>query len=371
MRVLQLISSAGYYGAEAVVVSLSKALERAGCQVIVAAFENAHCPNREFAGRAVAAGLETVLVPCAGRLDNRAVDKVRDLIRSQRIAVLHTHGYKANAYGSRAARLEGVAALATCHNWVGGSLPVRMYDVLDHLVLRRFHRIAAVSETVRRSLRRYGIAEDRISVIPNGVDIDAFRASGSAFANEIGKKERTVIGLVGRLVWDKGGDWFLRAAERLAQIKPETLFVFVGDGPAHRELKALATDAGLGDRVIFAGSRTDMPDVYAALDVVVLPSRKEAMPMSVIEAMAAGRPVIATKVGAVGELVIDGETGLLVERNDFEGFSAALFSLVQDLAAAARMGERGRRRAEQFSAETMANRYVAAYASLRARQVVC
>ena len=365
MRILQLISSAGYYGAEAVVVNLSAALRRSECDVVLGIFENAHCPNGELAERAASRGVSTLPVACAGRFDRRGVESVRRVIQECGVDLIHTHGYKADMYGYFAARDTGVPVMATCHNWVGDSLPVRIYDFLDHMTLRQFPHVVAVSEAVRRSLRRYGVRPSRISVVPNGIDVDTFDRGGCEFAEELRKDGKLTIGLVGRLVLDKGGDWLLRAAVEVLRIRPDAMLVFVGEGPARAGLEQMSRELGVAGRVIFTGYRQDMASVYAALDIVVLPSRKEAMPVTLIEAMAAGRPVVATRVGAVDQVVAHGETGLLVDRGDWHGFTQALLCLVNDPAMAATMGQRGRERSAQlFSEDIMATRYLKLYAGL-------
>lgn len=372
MKVLQLISSAGYYGAEAMLLNLSVALERKGCEVKIAVFNNEHCPSLAVAERAEAAGLKTELLACSGRLDTKTVRAIRHLIRDGHFDILQTHGYKANAYGHAAAAADRTPLIATCHNWVGGNLFGRLYDVLDHLVLRGFSHLGAVSDGVRRSLRRYGVPSERISVIPNGIDVAAFHSGGSSFADEIGTKGRPTIGLVGRLVPEKGGERLLRSAVEVLRSRPDTMFVFVGEGPARDDLERMGQKLGIGDHVIFTGSRRDMPAVYAALDIVVLPSRREGMPMTVIEAMAAGRPVVATRVGALDQVVAHGKTGLLVGYTDEAAFTRALVSLVSDPATAAGMGQEGRKRAvERFSAETMAMRYLELYRRLSIGAAPC
>lgn len=361
MRVLQLISSAGNYGAENSMVVLSHALQREGLYVHVGVFSNQHAPNREVADRALQAGLPVELIDCRGRVDFAAIRNLRKFIQTQKIDVVHTHGYKANLYGYRAAAPVGIPVLATCHNWADSNVPLWIYSALDRLALRRFTHVAAVSEGVKASLRRFGVPERKISVISNGIDIDAL-ASARPSLREGALRDRRIVGMVGRLVWAKGPEYLLRVAREILDEIPETIFVFVGDGPARKDLETMARQLGIEEATLFLGQRDDMPSVYASLDVSVLPSLMEGMPMTILEALAAARAVVATRVGAIPQLIRSEETGLLVDPGNTEQLRDALLRLLRDGDLRQRLGERGRKLAEKhYSAKAMAQNYIKLY----------
>ncbi len=367
MRVLQLISSAGHYGAENMLVNLARALERLGCRSVVGVFENDHRPNMQVAERARQLGLAVELIPCRGRADLRSMRILRDAIRTKGIDLVHAHGYKADLYAYAAARRTGVPVLATCHNWPDKSVALRVYEFLDHMVLKRLPRVVAVSEGVAQSLRRFGMREGRISMIGNGIELDAFASAQPTLAQEYGKRDWLVVGMVGRLVPAKGADYLLRAARELLQSFPETLFVFVGEGPERGNLERLSRDLGMEANVVFAGQRQDMPGVYASLDLLVLPSLTEGMPMTILEAMAARKPVVATRVGAVPRIVIPEQTGLLTTPGNIQELRDALARLLADAGLRRRLGEQGHALVqEQYSAESMARNYLHLYESLLA-----
>jgi len=372
MKTLQLISSAGHYGAENMLLNLAKSLERLGCTSVLGVFENLHRPNTEIAEHARQVGLQTVAIRCQGRADREAVRAIRSHIETQRIDLVHTHGYKADIYGYAAARTLPTPLIATCHNWTGASVSLRLYAPLDRWALRRFHRTVAVSEGVAAALRRGGVAPDKITTIRNGVDVAVFSAARPTLAAEIGKGNRLVVGMVSRLVRSKGADYFLRAARDVLCCSPETLFVLVGEGPARKELERLALELGIENKVIFTGQHADMPGVYASLDVFVLPSLNEGMPLTVLEAQAANRAVIASRVGAIPQLIQHRETGLLVEPGDVAGLRNTILELLADASLRAGLAARGQERVrEHYSAEGMASRYLSLYQDLlegRARQ---
>ncbi len=365
MRTLQLISSAGIYGAENMLVNLARALKQQGCRSVVGVFHNTHNSNVEVAEKAISMGLPVAVFPCRGRADLGAVGLIEDYIQSHDIQLVHSHGYKADVYGYAAAKRARVPIVATCHNWPDKTAPLRFYAFLDHLVLKSFPRVVAVSEGVRQSLKRFGIPNGRVDIISNGIDFDTLANARPTFAEEIEKKDRLVVGIVGRLVPAKGLDYLLRAAREILQVFPKALFVFVGDGPSREKLQELTRELGIDADVIFAGKRKDMPGVYASLDLLALPSLTEGMPMTLLEAMAAAKPVVATRVGAVPQIVIPERTGLLVKPGDTQALRDALARMLSDRSLRESCGRQGQAIVRQnFSAEAMACNYLSLYKTL-------
>lgn len=361
--ILFLISSEGYFGVENMLVNLGVALSRQSCRCVVGVFRDARAPHTEIGERASARGLTVEIVPCSGRFDRQAVAGIRKLLDKYQVDVLHTHGYKADIYGGMAAWGRELGLVATCHNWPHPSRSMRAYAALDRLVLRSFDRVVVVSDAVGAILRHSGMSERKLRTIANGVEVERFQGTQPSLKSS--SSTFSLVGFVGRLVPGKGADVLLRAAPRVLSRYPNSRFVLVGDGPARRELESLASQLGVTDRVLFAGVREDMPQVYRSFDLLVLPSFCEAMPMCVLEAMAAGKPVIATRVGAVPKLIEDDETGILIEPGDVAGLSAAILNLLEDPQRAHRLGKSGQTRAtEQFSDHAMACEYVHLYSEV-------
>lgn len=366
MRVFQLISSAGYYGAEAVVLNLAVALRRNGCDVRVGVFFNQHVvnsvPNTEITQRAEDHGLPVQIIPCSGKLDWKAVRTIRMYVQEQAIDVLHLHGYKADVYGYLACRNTSTKLISTCHLWTHGDMALRFYSLVDRIVLRRFPTVVAVSENIAASLRRLGVSSEKIRVIDNGIDTLPFTSAEPSLRSDLLAGSAPIVGLVGRLARQKGPDYFLKAATMVKRHYPDALFVFVGQGPEKEILQAAVKRLSLEENVIFVGRRGDMPGVYTSLDVLVLPSRDEGMPMTIIEALAAGTPVIATRVGSVPELIKDEQTGLLLEPGDIEGLSNAIIRLLADSDLRQRYAQAGQQLVrEQYSADAMAAKYLSLY----------
>jgi glycosyltransferase involved in cell wall biosynthesis len=356
VKVLQLISSGGYYGAENMLLNLCASQQKAGCQNSLMIFYNVHAPNVEFYERARRRGLSVRMVHCQGRADWRAVRQIEECIQEDGIQLLHTHGYKADLYGYVAARRSGKPIVATCHNWVGGTAALGIYNHLDRMALKRFHGLAAVSDSVAQRLLASGVSASKIRTIANGIDVQTFeRARPSPVLDFDGSK---VVGMVARLDLQKGFEYLLRAAHELCGAFPELKVVIVGEGPDRNEIERMIQRLGLQSRVILAGQHSDMPAIYAAMDIFVLPSLNEGLPMTILEAMAACKPVIATRVGAVPRVIQDGETGLLVDPGDTNGLRNALARLLTDSDLCCRIGAAGHDWVSRnYTSEAMALKY--------------
>jgi glycosyltransferase involved in cell wall biosynthesis len=356
VKVLQLISSGGYYGAENMLLNLCASQQKAGCENSLMLFYNVHAPNVEFYERARRRGLSVRMLHCQGRADWRAVRQIEDCIQDDGIELLHTHGYKADLYGYVAARRSGKPIVATCHNWVGGTAALGIYNHLDRMALKRFHGLAAVSDSVAQRLLNSGVAATKIRTIANGIDVEPFeRALPSPALNFDGNK---VIGMVARLDLQKGFECLLRAAHQLCGIFPALKVVIAGEGPDRQAIENMIQRFGLQSSVILAGHHSDMPGIYAAIDIFVLPSLNEGLPMTILEAMAASKPVIATRVGAIPSVIKEGETGLLVDPGDADGLRDALARLLSDSDLCQRLGAAGHDWVRRnYTSEAMAMKY--------------
>lgn len=356
VKVLQLISSGGYYGAENMLLNLCASQQKAGCQNSLMIFYNVHAPNVEFYERARRRGLSVRMVHCQGRADWRAVRQIEECIQEDGIELLHTHGYKADLYGYVAARRSGKPIVATCHNWLGGTPALGIYNHLDRMALKRFHGIAAVSDSVGQRLIDSGVSTKKIRTIANGIDVQTFESAHPLPALSFDGSK--VVGIVARLDLQKGFEYLLRAAGELCGTFPGLKFAIVGEGSDRNAIEEMIQRFRLRSNVILAGQHSDMPGVYAAMDVFVLPSLNEGLPMTILEAMAASRPVIATRVGAIPKVIKDGETGLLIDPADADGLRNALARLLADSDLCRRIGAAGHDWVRRnYTSEVMALKY--------------
>lgn len=362
MKILHLISSGGMYGAEAVILDLSRGLQQNGHTSLLGVFGRSNDEETEFRRRARGVELETHIVLCRKQLDISVPGQIRALVRRTGADVVHAHGYKADAYAFFAMRGSKIPLVSTCHTWYDNDLALRVYGTLDRLVLRRFAAVIAVSREVKASLLGAGVPADRVHLIRNGISADAFdrylRPAASPAA-------APVIGLVGRLAPEKGVDLYLRAAALVREHLPQARFLVAGDGPDRGTLETLLEELRLKDYVQLLGRQENMPAFFASLHLLVSASRQEGLPIALLEGMASGLPVVATRVGEVPEVVQPDVTGVLVQPENPEALAAAILGMLNHPDRLAAMGSSAQKRVlEHFSAERMTADYAAIYAGL-------
>jgi glycosyltransferase involved in cell wall biosynthesis len=361
-RVLHIISSGGMYGAEAVILNLSRTLNAGSHRSILGVFSNLSQPNLQLYEIATRQGIEAHLIPCHGQIDRTVLAAIRALALQTDATVIHAHGYKADIYVYLAMRGTRTPIVSTCHTWYDNDVMVRLYGALDRLVLRSFSGVVAVSSEVRQRLLDAGVREERIRLIRNGIDLRPFAASHSDPSPHLPTNLPLTVGLVGRLSHEKGVDLFFRAAKGVLAELPLTQFVVVGDGPDRAKLEALIQELGIAKNASLLGRNEDMPSFYASLDLLVSSSRQEGLPMALLEGMASGLPLIATGVGAVPTVVQDSRTGILIPAEDIERLSAAILTLLRDPALRSSYGAAARNLIEQeYSAERMTAEYLQLY----------
>ncbi len=370
MRVVHVDGEKGFSGGEVQLFLLMERLRRAGVEQVLVVRRGG-----EAAARAREAGFPAREAPMGSSADLPGILALRRIFRALRPDVLHFHTSRAHVLGAWAALGLGVPARVVTRRM---DYPLRRDPVVRFLYGRAVDRVIAISGAVRREVLRLGIPGDRVVLIPSGVEIDRFaplrerNASDRAAARSslgIPADGRPVAGTAASLHRRKGADVLLRAAARLAGEGTACHLVIAGEGPERDALHALAGELGLlGEgpvRVHLAGQVRPPERVLAALDVFVLASRKEGLGVAALEAMAAGLPVVASRVGGLAESVVDGETGLLVPPEDAGALATALGGLLRDPALRARLGAAGARRvAERYSADAMAAGNLALYRDL-------
>src|SRR5512140_903092 len=327
MRVVFLASTLKLGGAERVTGEISKRLVAHDISVTWALMRD---PGSE-GERLAATGLEVVSGLGRSRLSPLAAVRLRRLLRDRGAEALYCLDHQnAVVTGAMAAELAGIGrrfiAIHTTGLWAGGAsghshgLPSGIRRTIPS-----FTRVIAVAESQARFLRETeGIPLDRLVVIRNGIDLSRFEptperiARGRALRAALAEENAPLIGIVAALRPEKGHDILFQAMESLLSDFPRLRLIVVGEGDEHLKLEARAAQLRISPAVRFLGARDDVGDLLHAFDLVVLSSHAsvETLPLAVIEAMAAGRPVVATRVGSVGELIEDGVNGLLVPPSD-------------------------------------------------------
>jgi glycosyltransferase involved in cell wall biosynthesis len=307
-----------------------------------------------------AAGVPLRFIPRRRRMEPRRVRALARLFRQDRLDLVHSLSLHANLYAYLALLGRSGRLIASNRYYVpAGAGPVSW---INGLPLRRSVRVVVNSETGKAfTAEHFGVPPDKITVIPNGVDAARFTLppSPAPIRPELGiPPDAPLVGLLGRITAQKRVDVFLEAARRVSETLRGARFLIVGKGELMEAMRRKASELDLGERVIFTGGRDDVPDLLAALDLLVLCSDDEGLPNVILEAMAARKPVVATDVGACHELVAEGSTGHLVARRDSGALAAAIIQVLLLPDRGRAMGEAGHRRAvEHFGVDVMAARF--------------
>ncbi|MGC9398865.1 MAG: glycosyltransferase [Anaerolineae bacterium] len=369
INVLLLITELNVGGAERIVAQLASRLPRDRYNVKVACLYDPEAVGADIR----AAGIAVIHLDMRSKLDLRAPYRLFRLLREQNIHILHAHLFHANLLAATIGRLTRIPVIiATRHSVeIGGG----HREWINRLVRSSHDAVVTVSrEVYEAELRRSGTDPGKLVMIPGGVRLSDFdeivQASPERLRDGWGIQPQSyLIGTVGRFVEPKGYPHLLDAMVRIQAHLPDVKALLVGDGVLRPAMEEKAHALGLSDSVIFTGIRRDVPEILALLDVFVLPSLWEGLPLALLEAMAAGLPVVATRVGGVPEVVVDGVTGLLVPPRDPHALADAILRLLRDPALRRRMGEAGRARvAAHFSVEQMVRKIEALYEQLLAQK---
>lgn len=358
MKILHIISSSGMYGAESVIVNLCRSFDTELHQSMVAVFLNHLNPNLDLYWNCRQQGIEVHLIGSMRRVDWGAIGSIRKLALSTAVDLVHAHGYKADVLVHLALRRSKPAYVATCHNWFDEDRKARIYGYVDRRILSQYRRIAAVSDEVVQRLYRSGVDPERVELIRNGIDVRPYLET----ACERQHRSKLVVGFVGRLSWEKGPDIFLRAASDILRCHGGTEFLLAGDGPEFHSVEQLANELGIGHRIRLLRHVRDMASLYQNFDIMVCASRREGLPIAVLEGMASGLPVIATQVGEVPMIIRHGHNGMLVPPEDPHQLAQTILGLMEDSSLRSRLGSEARRFVtESFSADRMAKEYLQFY----------
>jgi glycosyltransferase involved in cell wall biosynthesis len=352
MKVLHVDPERAWGGGEVQVLALLRELAARGHRSWVAAD-----PRGRLAGEAAALGIAVEPLAIANALDVPAGLRLRRLVAGHDVVHFHTARAHALAPFCRGLGARLVVTRRMDYAPRGGPYARWLYNRVVDVVI-------AISDGVRTALVGAGVRPERIRVVPSGIDpsrIEVPAGAGAALRTGWGAApDDVVVLLLGALERRKGHAVLLAAGERLAAENVSLRYVFCGDGSEGTALRAAAV--ALGDRVVFAGFQREVAAALEAADVVALPSLHEGLGVAALEAMAAGRPVVASRVGGLGEVVVDGVTGVLVPPGDPAALAQALNRLARDVALRRRLGQAGRERVlGGYTAARMADGTLACY----------
>jgi glycosyltransferase involved in cell wall biosynthesis len=367
MNIVHLTASTFYGGPERQMLGLARHLPEGYRSTFLSFAEGGRC--RPFVGIARHHGFAAHALDYDTPRLWAAVRELSDRLNDAGADVLCCHGYKANLVGRLAARARGTPAVAVARGWTGESLKVRLYETIDRFHLRWMHRVVCVSEAQAEKVRRTGVKPSRIRVVQNAIDPERFPDPDWRYRTKLQRlfrQPRTrVVGAAGRLSPEKGFDVLVAAAERIHKAHRSIGFVIFGEGPCRGGLAQQIHAAGLGGTFVLNGFRSDLDRFMPFFDLLVLPSYTEGLPNVVLEAFAAGVPVVATAVGGTTEIVEDGVSGHLVRPGDPAALADRILTALASEDGLRDMGLMGRQRIlERFTFKTQAARYAQLFQEL-------
>ncbi len=322
LTVLHTESSTGWGGQENRTLQESKELIKRGHRAIILCQ-----PGSGLAKKAGETGIPTSVVRMRNNFDPVAINFVRRLIRKENINIINTHSSKDSWIATIGARLSGRrhAIVRTRH------LAIGIKKSLTYTLLP--DKIVTVSEFVRRLFIEQGIQPDKVVTIHSGIDLREFDPlkTDNTLRKETGiSSAAPVIVMVAILRFDKGHYYFVHAAKKVLKKFPDAKFLIVGEGPQRANIEGYINEFGLNGNVLMLGLRGDIPRILASANLYVIPSLREGMGQSTMEAMSMGLPVIASNVGGLPELVIDNQTGILIPPKDISALAEAIIELLSD-----------------------------------------
>ncbi len=349
-------------GTETHILELASRLDRVKYDVMVCSLKSGGCMADELRGR----GIRVVSLNGRGSYDVRVLFRLWRVLRAERPDVIQSFLFWANVSARLLGRLStAVQVICSYHDEIVSE--GWLIRAIDRLTFRWSHAVVCCSEAVRRSIAaRIGGRLVPQAIIPFGVDVHGFVRADIATRQELGLRDRgPIIGTVCRLVEPKKGlSVLLKAIAELTKRHgdPGCQLLIVGDGPSRRLLEVMSAEMHLSPWVIFAGARRDISRVVPVMDAFVLPSLYEGFGIAILEAMAVGKPVIATAVGGIPEFVVAEVTGILVEPGNAIALADAITRLLNDPDRARRMGANGRARVhEGFHISTVVRRHEQVY----------
>jgi glycosyltransferase involved in cell wall biosynthesis len=283
------------------------------------------------------------------RFDPGVIGQARDKVREYRIDSLQSHGYKGHIVCLAVKKMMGLPWVAFVHGWTTEDLKVRFYNQIDRSIVRFADRIVPVSGALRQRLKIGEKAGRKIITIQNAADLIDINRDFEDQRKRFGlSNSDIVVGVVGRLSPEKGHRYFVEAFALAVRGRPKLKAIFVGDGPEKKSLIEMIANRGLGNKIILAGYQEDVSSFYHAFDVVALPSLMEGMPNAALEAMMFAKPVVASRVGGIPEVVLECNTGILVEPRDPAALAEALCELIDIPQRIMDYGKAGKMRAASY-----------------------
>ncbi len=363
-NILHLSETSEPGGSETILVNISKNIDTNEYRSHVCLLEEGWLSNQ-----VQDIGINLSVIENKRSYDPIFLAKLISLIRQEKVDLIHAHEFMMNVYGSVAAKITSIPMIGTIHG--KGYFTNKKSRILAYkLAISLCSQMIAVSENLRKYIIKELKLKDASKIVTmyNGIDLKKYSVKNTYcnIRNELGISSNTlIVGIVGSLFTVKGVSYLLEAVKEVVTCFPNFRLLIVGEGDQESTLKNKVISLGLQNIVDFLGFRNDIPEVLSLFDIYICSSLSEGLPLSVVEAMAASKPVVATNVGGLPEIVIDNETGYLVEPRNSAALAEKISILLQNKSLREQMGIRGRKITEEkFSLKTMIDNYQNLYKKL-------
>jgi glycosyltransferase involved in cell wall biosynthesis len=363
--VLHLRNPTGWYGVEEIIATLAEGLKPKGCRTLIVSLENTHHSESLFLQTLEKRGIPATRLPGRGMV---LLFRLMGYVRKQQVEILHTHTYKSDLWGWLVAKATGRKVMTTVHGWTDSNRKLRLMGKGNRLLLKHFDKVVFTSNHLASELKH--LDPSQIEIIPNGIDLKkrfSRESEGSTTAIPFAVStpgERLAV--IGRLGPEKGHSFLFEAMAGLTKQNPELKLWVVGEGPLQGSLVKLAETLRIADRILFSGYQKEIGKVLSLVDLVVSPSLQEGCPLALIEAMAYGKPIVASDVPGIRETLGGYPKAHLFPPKDARAMASAI-----RLGLSAQREQQGREPScpislpERFSSERMVEEYARVYRELR------
>jgi glycosyltransferase involved in cell wall biosynthesis len=368
------IDNIEFGGGERVFAQIINRLPRDRYKVIVACL-----PGGIFEEQIKEYGARLEPLDLRKRFNPKIVLRLAGLMKREKIDIVHSQGGRADFFARITAKLMKVPVMVSTI-----AMPIEGYDVnrikksiyifLDRFSERFVDRFMVVSESLRKTLiERHRVHPEKVTTIYNGIEVDEYSIDGKGVGNQASEHKKEfglendvpIIGAIGRLVWQKGLEYLLEAIPEIIKKFPRIKFLIVGEGSLRESLEMKSERLKIKENIIFTGFRKDIKTILASIDILAMPSLQEGLPMILLEAMAMAKPIVATHIDGISELLDNGRTGALAPARDSRALAAAIIDLLSHGDKASQMGLAARKAVEEkFSVETMVEKVANVYQGL-------
>jgi glycosyltransferase involved in cell wall biosynthesis len=377
-NILYVIDNIEFGGGERVFSQIIRGLNKEKFEVFVASN-----PGGTFEEKLREVGIEVVPVRMTSRYNLGLILRLKKIIKTKDVRIVHSQGGRADFFARTAARISRTPIIISSvammvEGYDVGMLKKGLYVLMDRKTERWVDRFIILSEASRKRLiERHKVPPEKIIKIHNGIEIEDYdpgieeaEDKKLELRRELGlKSDGPVIGAVGRLVWQKGFEYLIRAVPQVIRAFPAAKFLIVGEGPLRGRLEALSEGLKIKDSIIFTGFRSDIKDILALIELLAMPSLLEGLPMVLLEGMAMAKPIVASKIDGITEVLENGETGLLVQEKDPHELAEAMIEILKNKTKADLLGSKARKIAEEnFSVKKMVEQTELVYEKLLAEK---